>query len=267
MEHSNKNKMTTQISIENTKVYTERMSRSILDKLFFVDKIYEPVDNIVDFGCADGALVKTLKDLFSDWRCVGYDSSEVMLHLAREKCPDIEFTSDWGNLNIDPKRSLLNLSSVIHEVYSYGTKEDVNMFWNRVFKSDFKYVCIRDMMMSDADFIPTHPDDVRKVYEACPERLNSFEDEWGSVEDNKNFIHFLLKYRYVENWERENKENYLPVTKEELLKLIPDEYEIVYSEHFILPFIKEEVRKDFGIELKTPTHLKMILKRKDNSDV
>lgn len=253
--------------INNVKIYTERMSKSILDKLFFVDKIYESVDNVIDFGCADGALIKTLKDLFPDWRYIGYDNSEDMLCRAREKCPSILFTSDWNSIDVNAEKGVLNLSSVIHEVYSYGTEEDIAIFWNRIFKNGFKYICIRDMVISEADCVVANPCDIRKVAEKYPERLASFENEWGSIEDNKNFIHFLLKYRYVENWERENKENYLPISKEELKSLIPDEYEIVYEEYFVLPFVKEEVRKDFGIELKTPTHLKMILKRKDNNNV
>ncbi|MGA1049083.1 MAG: hypothetical protein ACO3UU_13830, partial [Minisyncoccia bacterium] len=41
--------------------------------------------------------------------------------------------------------------------------------------------------------------------------LISFEKVWGSIfKDYRNFIHFLLKYRYTDNWEREVNENYLP---------------------------------------------------------
>lgn len=53
--------------------------------------------------------------------------------------------------------------------------------------------------------------------------LRSFEDVWGDVCDVrarkvnvKNLIHFLVKYRYVENWEREVQENYFPVSQDRL---------------------------------------------------
>lgn len=39
-------------NISNFDVYTEKMKMSLLDKIFFVDKIESNV--LVDFGCADG---------------------------------------------------------------------------------------------------------------------------------------------------------------------------------------------------------------------
>ena len=84
----------------------------------------------------------------------------------------------------------------------------------------------------------------------------------GSIGINKNLIHYLLKYRYTENWDRELNENYLPISKEKLLSLIPKNYEVIFYEHYALPFLKEKVREDFGIILKDKTHIKLILKRK-----
>lgn len=46
-----------QISDINT--YTSRMSKSCDDKLFFMNKI-SGVKNIVDFGCADGTLIREM---------------------------------------------------------------------------------------------------------------------------------------------------------------------------------------------------------------
>jgi len=57
-------------------------------------------------------------------------------------------------------------------------------------------------------------------------------------------------------------ENYLPITVEELMQLIPQEYEVVYSEHYVLPYVKQQIRRDSGIELKDATHFKILLKRK-----
>ena len=45
--------------IQNYDAYNTRMSKSLIDKMFFVDKI-EP-DSIVDFGCANGLLLQELK--------------------------------------------------------------------------------------------------------------------------------------------------------------------------------------------------------------
>ena len=48
---------------------------------------------------------------------------------------------------------------------------------------------------------------------------DGFEDVWGAIcdvrakkVDTKRLFHFLIKYRYQENWAREVQENYLPVS-------------------------------------------------------
>jgi 6-pyruvoyl-tetrahydropterin synthase len=65
--------------------------------------------------------------------------------------------------------------------------------------------------------------------------LNSFENKWGDLDDHyRTFIHFLLKYKYIDNWEREVNENYLPLSYETLKKKIPSEYKIIYEDRFIL---------------------------------
>jgi len=77
-------------------------------------------------------------------------------------------------------------------------------------------------------------------------------------------MHFLLKYKYLQpNWNREVRENYFPLYREKLLSMIPDNYSILYHEHFTLPYIKESVKEDLGIEIKDNTHLKLILKLKN----
>ena len=37
---------------------------------------------------------------------------------------------------------------------------------------------------------------------------------------------------------------------------------IVYEEEYVLPFLKEQVKKDFGYEIKDNTHIKLLLKKK-----
>ena len=76
-----------------------------------------------------------------------------------------------------------------------------------------------------------------------------------------NLIHFLLKYRYTDNWEREVRENYLPVSVEEIMGKITEHkaaYRLIYFDHYILPYIARTVKKDFDITLKDYTHVKFI---------
>lgn len=84
----------------------------------------------------------------------------------------------------------------------------------------------------------------------------------GSLKSNRNLIHYLMKYRYKENWNREVRENYFPLSLEGLLSKIPtDQYEIVYFENYILPYTSKKVKEDFGIEIRDNTHIKLLLEK------
>jgi hypothetical protein len=49
--------------------------------------------------------------------------------------------------------------------------------------------------------------------------------------------------------------------REELLRKIPSNYDLVFHEHYTLPFLKRTVKKDYGVEIKDNTHLKIILEK------
>lgn len=253
-------------NIQNYSVYNEGMKKSLLDKIFFMDKIDAEV--IVDFGCADGTLIHFLHSLFPEYKYIGYDTDEEMLNQAREKFDEkdsVYFFSNWDEIEAVPiinKNAAIILSSVIHEVYAYGTRTDVDLVWERVFNSRFKYIIIRDMMPSISIDKKSEMNDVKNVLrKGDPGQLREFEQIWGSIEQNKNLVHYLLKYRYLDNWNREVRENYFPLTREELLRTITDKYDITFHEHFVLPFLKKKVKEDFGIILKDNTHLKLILEK------
>jgi len=244
-------------------VYEKCMSMSLLDKAFFADKISDS-DLIVDFGCADGVLLRFLKGHFPDMTVMGYDIDKSM---ERHSVAGTEIVSSWDVVKEKIKsfkRPTLNLSSVIHEVFHYCSRGDIDLFWEQVFNSGFTYIVIRDMIPSRSIDRPSNINDVKKVYHKFlhTKALTDFEGIWGSIEGNRQLLHFLLKYKYVEpNWNREVRENYLPITREDLLAKIPNEYDVLFHEHFILPYILQTVKTDVGIELKDPTHIKLILKR------
>ena len=253
--------------------YTSEMKKSLIDKIFFMDKLDDGIRAVLDFGCADGQLTGFLADLFPDERFIGYDLSDEMVKLAGEHCKgkaNTAFFSDFdealGFLNghgITPAGTVINLSSLIHEVYSYGTEDSIREFWRRVNESGFGYITIRDMCLDASAHRPALKEDVLKVrrgYDA--ERIKEFEKIHGSLSDNYNLIHFLMKYRYLQNWQRECRENYLPLTLDRLAGHLSKDYEIIYFDHYILPFLASTVRKDFGIVLKDYTHVKFILKKK-----
>lgn len=262
----NESKISLISPILNYDLYNARMDKSIEDKLFFLDKI--DFDVIVDFGCANGALLSVIMDLKPNVKLIGYDIDKDMLDIASNISSNILFTNDW-DLVLDElkkyKKPLLNLSSVIHEVYSYSNTKDIRNFWiHNVFGGDFKYIVIRDMIPSskvdrvDPTTFKKDVDKVKEIYD--PHFMESFESIWGSLYDSyRIFIHFLLKYRYTDNWNREVYENYVPVSYETIKTKIPNKYKIIYEDHFILPFIQNKIIEDFGIKCKYDTHTKYII--------
>jgi len=247
--------------------YIEGMKMSMEDKLFFVNKL--DFDVIVDFGCANGTFLSLVQNMKPNVKLIGYDLDETMLSKAGSILgEDALLTSSWQQVVLELSKyenPLLNLSSVIHEVYSYSHSSVIKRFWEQqVFGGNFKWITIRDMIPS----VEIHKgerksfeEDVKKVRElADPYYLKSFEDRWESIDNSyRTFVHFLLKYRYTDNWDRELNENYLPVSLETVKKKIPSSYKIISEEDFIVPFIKEKVMEDFGILIKHSTHTKMVI--------
>ena len=248
--------------VKDIEVYVQRMQKSFLDKMFFIDKIFEPIEHILDFGCANGVLIRAMHFLFPEYKYTGYDISKEMIEKAKELVPQCNFCATWDCINIPFDSALLNISSTLHEVYSYGTEESIDEFWNRVFDSGFKYIAIRDMMLSDNIKLMSEEKDVSKVKKLFPEKLKEYESIWGPINIRFNLIHYLLKYSYTENWDREVRENYLPITVESLLEKIPDNYEIVYKEHYVLPYVKQQIKKDCDVVMADATHFKILLKKK-----
>lgn len=266
-------------NIKNITEYNNRMRSSLLDKAFFLDKI-DTNSLVVDFGCADGSLISFMYGLNPGCSYIGYDISQEMLDVAQtsickqlgvDQLPDnIKLYSDWNlvqtRLEQDKRSAVLVLSSVIHEVYSYGSEQDVRQFWYRVFTGWFKYVVIRDMLPRRTIDRASNASDELKVRtraSSLPDesrRLAEFENIWGSIASNKNLLHYLLKYRYVTNWDREVRENYLPLSLEDLQEIIPYRYSSIYWHEYLLPFTHEQVKRDFKIDIKNNIQLQAILK-------
>jgi len=266
------------------------MTASMEDKLFFVDMLpdYDSISKqrklIVDFGCADGTMTRMLSSIFSnDADVIGYDISTSMINLAKSKCDsgqekNLMFTEHWDDVKAelnDKKKhcKVLILSSVIHEVYSYATKENsVSDFWDKVINSGFDYVVIRDMSLNEAmtNTIPSYFT-MESLYAHLDikygDQLKDFEKIWGSIrKSKKNLYHFLLKYMWTINWDREVRENYFPLSTEELMEIMGKNYNLIFFSHFNIPFLVNKIENDIKhlIKIDEPTHIKCIYKIKEN---
>lgn len=254
-----------EIPIVDGKHYREGMAKSLVDKIFFVDKIDATL--IVDYGCADGTLLKAVAKLFPLQDMIGYDISKEMIAEADASQSGIDFTDSWENVvrDLEPvkkqgKKTALLLSSLIHEVYNYCNPTELEEFWDRVWNTGFDYVIVRDMMVSNTTSRPSDPISVARIRQlADPKHIAEWEAQWGSLHDNWSLVHFLLTYRYKKNWAREVQENYLPLSVEKFLSMIPKAYVPSFIEHYTLPFLRNKVAEDYGVQLQDRTHLKLIL--------
>lgn len=271
----------------NIMSYNQNMAKGLEDKLFFVNQIDFKKNNsylFVDFGCADGVLLNALYEIMEKGGInsyfIGYDISDTMIELAKSKFngngENVMFTANWLAVlekmaAFSNMKKVMILSSVIHEVYSYAEYDnDIDIFWDRVLNSNFDYICVRDMMVSNDIERRTDTDIYHKLNNYCGigmslrKYLDEFENIWGRTHrSNKQFIHFLLKYRWRINWDREVHENYFPITVEEFLEKM-SKYNLVYFNRFRVPFLENCWKKDFDIEINDYTHIKTIFELKKN---
>lgn len=83
--------------IQNEKTYITNMQKSMIDKLFFLDKI--DVQNIIDYGCADATMLKTIYRLFPEIKLSGYDINPKMLVEAKKDAPETMMLSEsWDDI-------------------------------------------------------------------------------------------------------------------------------------------------------------------------
>ena len=118
--------------ISNYNTYNEGMAKSYEDKLFFMEYIEndESIESIVDCGCADGTMIERMSERLPKLNYFGYDIDPKMIGIARSKEKVFMADTNWFRIvkMIEPEKSLLNCSSVIHEVYSYGNMPDCMFF-------------------------------------------------------------------------------------------------------------------------------------------
>ena len=251
--------------IKDLKVYTAGMFNSLKDKLFFVNELKEITSAFFDFGCGDGSLLEATRNLIPESCIFGYDSSEEMREIAANKGVLVyrDLYKFLDVLSAYHRNSVLIFSSVIHEIYSYNseTNKTIDQFWRLIKNKSAKTIVVRDMMVSkstERSNIPLHFN-----LDKYAKLLEDFNNNWGNIITQKQLIHFLLKYRYTANWDREVKENYLPIYIEDFLKEMDEAgYRLDYFCKYQLPFLSKCWKEDFNIVIHDTTHVKCIFTRK-----
>lgn len=260
--------------------YLNRMDSSIQDKLWFLDKVITKTTGILDYGCADGTLLKEIRTgvmltpsqrVFTpNWYdLIGYDNSPDMMARAKENTKGLDISFIEAPHEALLHNSCIVLSSVLHEIFSYQPEDEAIWELQSIFDLGAKYIAIRDMgtTVQDNDLAPTEWERCVRLDEehsSEPSLLPSFEAEWGSIAYMKNLLHYFLKKPYGENWENELKENYFAVSPKDLLSCFERrDYDVVYYESYTLPHIGLRAHEEYGLSLPYPTHYKILYKRHD----
>lgn len=248
--------------INNLNIYLSRMDKTLYDKCWWIDKIDDSIDTVVDFGCATGNLYNMIVRLSGDkYRYIGIDNSAEMKEQFKANG---EFYSSLEEAlpHFNPKTTILVLNSVIHEIFSYVV--DPEDFIKKILNVEFQYIAIRDMYKIKQPFSDLDP--LFYWYYRNVIELSNWSEQWQEflsysthLDDLNNQVkEFLLKYFYAENWERECKEKYLHPWEHYFTFMVPH-YQIEFENEFYIPYIRNKIYKDFGFWYDEPTHKKMLL--------
>ncbi len=270
-------------AIANHNVYVNRMSKSIEDKTDYILQYGKDVTLFVDFGCADGALIEYLAlhpDINPAARFLGYDEDKDMILDAKSnhQLPNIALSSNWEfvlraidhHKRTKKGKIAVIFSSVIHEILNYQTETILADILRDLDNVD--YIFIRDMYDANTYNYRVPAEFLNKVF-AEPE----LEDMWTDYVQKKlgdfqfrTFIHyeefldFLLKIDYKDNWDREVKEWYLGLNPDILHYFTKDEkYYAAFQQIYTLPYFREKIQNRFGFDLRVPTHIKLVLRKID----
>ena len=256
------------MGINDINVYNNRMDKSLEDKLWFINDTIDYTDIYVDFGCANGNLIKHLAKEYPNKRFIGYDNNNDMIELAKSNCKslnNVAFTDNFNSILILIKafkknRSCLILSSVLHEVYSYSSKEKIDEFWEMINDANFNFIAIRDMnygYVNESKLSESIELFSKNIYKyGDKKQISDFENVYGKIDNIKKITSFLLKYKYVENWDRELIENYFDYS----INLDFSKYAVLHFKYYVLEYLKDLFKKDFDIDFSQFfTHKKMLI--------
>ena len=143
----------------------------------------------------------------------------------------------------------------IDTVVDYGCAQgDLALFLEKIHPGRFKYIGI---------------DNSPEMWKAYCARLDAASLQrgecWGDAA--LRICEFLLKYKYTDNWDREMRETYFWNWLRRIERYRKGgDYDIAFDQRFHIPFIRNQINSDFGIDLPVETHRKVLMAAGDAKD-
>lgn len=235
--------------------YSDRMARAIAPKLFFLMDVPQNA-TILDYDCGPGDVIRAAASVRPDVRFVGYDADPDMIRVARAS--GIARARFFGKEDeaveaalggIGP--SVILFSSVLHEITTFGGYPELLRVLGVA--SRFDEVAIRDMAADPQESLL--PDTVSGL-RVSPRLLGSFVERWGAPNDAVSVAHLMLKARYPDNWEAENRENYFAVPVNGLMLSVSLSHPVTVSfQRHVPPFLMRDLYATHGRFPGIMTHL------------
>lgn len=252
------------MEIQNYEIYNAGMAKTLMDKIWWLDKIDEAVDTIIDFGCADASIMGLIETIQPNrFQYIGIDNNSEMLRMAKINAPKGRFYSNFEDMAAEEaeetSHSIILFNSVIHELETYCYDSELLILKNQIARFKSKYIAIRDMHS-----FPSNDVDIRSTLDGI--FTSNYVREWISYWKSTSNVHddwadcfteFFLKHTYKENWAREKDETYLWNWSNVSLS----EYKVICESNFNIPYLSNRIKEHFGIDWsKVYTHKKVLLK-------
>ncbi|HVG98113.1 MAG TPA: class I SAM-dependent methyltransferase [Chloroflexota bacterium] len=261
-------------AIADREGYLARMAQPLQAKLRIARFVPAGASDVLDVGCADGAVTCALAALFPETAFLGIDLDGGFVDRARERAagkldtpavPNARFERVYlRELLARPERfDATVFCSVLHEFFTYG--EGTSSVLKALADAHELLrpggaILIRDMILHDYARESTLGAAAlrARLVARCPAHVVAdFERHFGPLDTLERINHLLLKYWYADNWARECAEHYVPVSFEQyadIFRLLGMSRQV--AESGTLPFLARKWQTDLGLTAEQLTPLR-----------
>ena len=169
--------------MRNLELYHKRMETSLGDKTDYIIEELKTSNyqQVIDYGCANGAVIEHLAKQFPNITFIGYDHNTRVIktnnqRIFKEKLKNVKYYLFLSNLikENNPKdiSTLIIFSSVLHEIFSRTYEPNQWLKELTTYFYDVTAFAIRDMRFRANNNIFTKKDQEKIIKELYPEHYD-----------------------------------------------------------------------------------------------